>query len=224
ILGSLAVCTVLYILFGYVLTGVCNWREFAIAGKEASVAYAVEHYMPGFHWLATAITVAILLGFSSVILVMLLGQSRVFYSMATDGLLPKLFADVHQKFRTPYKSNIILFFFVGAFATVVPGDVTGDLTSIGTLFAFVLVCIGVWIMRRTEPGLHRPFRTPFVPLFPLLGVLVCGGMIVSLDHRTQLTAFLWMLIGLIVYFSYGRSHSQLSAPRLESPAGITPSR
>ncbi len=221
ILGSLAVCTVLYILFGYVLTGVCNWKEFAVAGKEASVAYAVEHYMPGFHWLATAITVAILLGFSSVILVMLLGQSRVFYSMATDGLLPKLFADVHQKFRTPYKSNIILFFFVGAFAAIVPGDVTGDLTSIGTLFAFVLVCIGVWIMRRSEPGLHRPFRTPFVPVFPLLGVLVCGGMIVSLDHRTQLTAFLWMLIGLIVYFSYGRYHSQLNSPPLESPAGVT---
>lgn len=224
ILGSLAVCTVLYILFGYVLTGVCNWREFAVAGKEASVAYAVEHYMPGFHWLATAITVAILLGFSSVILVMLLGQSRVFYSMATDGLLPKLFADVHQKFRTPYKSNIILFFFVGAFAAIVPGDVTGDLTSIGTLFAFVLVCIGVWIMRRSEPGLHRPFRTPFVPVFPLLGVIVCGGMIVSLDHRTQLTAFLWMLIGLVVYFSYSRFHSQLASPPLESPADVTPSR
>ena len=115
ILGSLALCTVLYILFGYVLTGVCNWREFATAGKEASVAYAVEHYMPGFNWLATAITIAILLGFSSVILVMLLGQSRVFFSMANDGLLPKLFSAVHPTFRTPYKCNIVLFFFVGAF-------------------------------------------------------------------------------------------------------------
>jgi len=211
ILGSLALCTVLYILFGYVLTGVCNWREFAVSGKEASVAYAVQHYMPGFQWLGTAITVAILLGFSSVILVMLLGQSRVFYTMAKDGLLPKVFSDVHPKFRTPYKCNIILFFFVGAFAAIVPGDVTGDLTSIGTLFAFSLVSIGVWIMRHLEPEMHRPFRTPWVPVVPLLGVIVCGGMIASLEHRTQVTALVWMLFGLIIYFLYGKSHSQLNA-------------
>jgi APA family basic amino acid/polyamine antiporter len=189
---------------------VCNWREFAVAGKEASVAYAVQHYMPGFEWLATAITVAILLGFSSVILVMLLGQSRVFYTMATDGLLPKFFSEVHPKFRTPYKCNIILFFFVGAFAAIVPGDVTGDLTSIGTLFAFSLVSIGVWIMRHLEPEMHRPFRTPWVPLVPLLGVIVCGGMIASLEHRTQLTALAWMAFGLIIYFSYSKSHSHLN--------------
>lgn len=211
ILGSLALCTVLYVLFGYVLTGVCNWREFAVAGKEASVAYAVEHYMPGFHWLATAITVAILLGFSSVILVMLLGQSRVFYTMSTDGLLPRVFSDIHPKFRTPYKCNMILFLFVGAFAAFLPEALAGDLTSIGTLFAFCLVCIGVWIMRHLEPTMHRPFRTPLVPLVPILGVIVCGGMIVSLDHRTQLTALGWMLIGLFIYFLYGRSHSNLNA-------------
>jgi basic amino acid/polyamine antiporter, APA family len=216
ILGSLALCTVLYILFGYVLTGVCNWQEFKTAGKEASVAYAVQQYMHGYGWLATAITVAILLGFSSVILVMLLGQSRVFYSMANDGLLPRLFSDVHPSFHTPYKCNIILFFFVGAFAACVPGSLAGDLTSIGTLFAFVLVCIGVWIMRRLQPSLHRPFRTPFVPLVPVLGVLVCGGMIVSLDHRTQLTAVGWMLIGLCVYFLYGKRHSKLNVPAVES--------
>lgn len=210
ILGSLALCTVLYILFGYVLTGVCNWREFAVSGKEASVAYAVQHYMPGFQWLGTAITVAILLGFSSVILVMLLGQSRVFYTMAKDGLLPKVFSDVHPKFCTPYKCNIILFFFVGAFAAIVPGDVTGDLTSIGTLFAFSLVSIGVWIMRHLEPEMHRPFRTPWVPVVPLLGVIVCGGMIASLEHRTQLTALVWMVFGLIIYFLYGKSHSHLN--------------
>ncbi|HZS55898.1 MAG TPA: amino acid permease, partial [Bryobacteraceae bacterium] len=222
ILGSLALCTVLYILFGYVLTGVCNWKEFGMSGKEASVAYAVDHYMPGFNWLATAITIAILLGFSSVILVMLLGQSRVFFSMANDGLLPKLFAAVHPKFRTPYKCNIVLFFFCGAFAALIPESLAGDLTTVGTLFAFVLVCIGVIIMRRLRPELHRPFKTPLVPLVPLLGVLVCGGMIVSLDHRSQVTAFCWMLIGLIVYFLYGRTHSKLasSSPALEAaPAG-----
>jgi APA family basic amino acid/polyamine antiporter len=218
ILGSLAVCTVLYILFGYVLTGVCNWQEFKIAGKEASVAYAIQHYMPGYHWLALAVTLAILMGFSSVILVMLLGQSRVFYSMAKDGLLPKLFSDTHPKFCTPWKCNIVLFFFVGAFAGFLPGSMAGDLTSIGTLFAFAVVCIGVWIMRYLEPTMARPFRTPLVPVVPILGVLICGGMIVSLDNRTQLTAFGWMVIGLFVYFLYGRSHSHLNKPELAATA------
>jgi APA family basic amino acid/polyamine antiporter len=222
ILGSLAVCTLLYIVFSYVLTGVCNWQEFAIAGKEASVAYAVQHYMPGYQWLATAITVAILAGFSSVILVMLLGQSRVFYSMANDGLLPKLFSDIHPTFRTPYKCNFLLFFFVGAFAGFIPGSLAGDLTSIGTLFAFCVVCVGVWIMRHSEPGLKRPFRTPFVPVVPILGVIVCGGMIISLDHRTQLTAFAWMLIGLAVYFLYGRSHSHLNTGEILETTGKAP--
>jgi basic amino acid/polyamine antiporter, APA family len=215
ILGSLAACTILYVLFSYVLTGVCNWKEFKIAGKEASVAYAVQHYMPGYGWLATAITVAILAGFSSVILVMLLGQSRVFYSMANDGLLPKLFSDVHPKFCTPYKCNALLFFFVSAFAGFIPGSLAGDLTSIGTLFAFCLVCIGVWIMRRAQPHLERPFRTPFVPVVPILGVLVCGGMIVALDHRTQLTAFAWMIAGLAIYFLYSKKHSRLNEPAPE---------
>jgi APA family basic amino acid/polyamine antiporter len=203
-----------------VLTGVCNWQEFKVAGKEASVAYAVQHYMPGFGWLATAITVAILAGFSSVILVMLLGQSRVFYSMSNDGLLPKLFSEIHPTFRTPYKCNIILFFFVSAFAGFIPGSLAGDLTSIGTLFAFCVVCIGVWIMRHREPALKRAFRAPMVPLVPILGVIVCGGMIISLDHRTQITAFAWLLIGLSVYFLYGRSHSNLNAPPLEATANV----
>lgn len=218
IMGSLAVCTVLYILFGYVLTGVANWSEFAKAGKEASVAYAVQNHMPGFGWLATAITVAILFGFSSVILVMLLGQSRVFYTMASDGLLPKLFSEVHPTFRTPYKCNLVLFVFVGAFAGFIPGDIAGDLTSIGTLFAFMLVCIGVWMMRGIEPNLARPFRTPLVPIVPILGVVICGGMIVSLDHRTQLTAFFWMLFGFLIYFLYSRRHSNLNAPLAHSAA------
>lgn len=221
ILGSLAICTVLYVLFSYVLTGVCNWQEFAIAGKEASVAYAVQHYMPGYGWLATAITVAILFGFSSVILVMLMGQSRVFFSMANDGLLPKLFSDVHPKYRTPYKCNIVLFFFVGAFGAFIPGSLAGDLTSIGTLFAFVLVCIGIWILRHAQPGLARPFKTPLVPLVPILGMIVCSGMIISLDTQTQLTALAWMLIGFVVYFTYGRSHSKLAGPEVRPSVGAS---
>jgi APA family basic amino acid/polyamine antiporter len=214
LLGSLAACTVLYIAFGHVLTGICNWQEFKIAGKEASVAYAIQHYMPGYHWLAVLVTVAILAGFSSVMLVMLLGQSRVFYSMSNDGLLPKLFCAIHPKFRTPYKSNILLFFFVGAFGGFIPGSLAGDLTSIGTLFAFTLVCVGVWILRKKEPNRERPFRTPLVPLVPILGMIVCSAMIISLDTRTQITAFVWMLIGLVVYFGYSRMHSKLSVPEV----------
>ena len=129
--------------------------------------------------------------------------------MSTDGLLPKTFSDLHPTFRTPYKSNIILFIFVGLFAAFVPGNVAGDLTSIGTLFAFVLVSAGVWIMRVNEPGRVRPFKTPLVPLVPILGILVCTAMIVSLDNRTLLTAFFWMIAGLLVYFGYSRNNSKL---------------
>jgi APA family basic amino acid/polyamine antiporter len=210
ILGSLVVCTILYILFSHVLTGVAPYTDFVKAGKEASVVYAIQHYMPGYGWLATLITVAILAGFSSVILVMLMGQSRVFYSMANDGLLPKAFSDLHPKFRTPYKSNIILFLFVGAFAAFVPGSVAGDLTSIGTLFAFVLVSLGVWLLRISDPELVRPFKTPLVPLVPILGILVCTAMIISLPGATQLSAFFWMLLGFVVYFIYGKRHSKLN--------------
>jgi APA family basic amino acid/polyamine antiporter len=210
ILGSLAVCTVLYILFGHVLTGVANYTEFKVAGKEASVAYAIQKYMVGYEWLGTMVTVSILAGFSSVILVMLMGQSRVFFSMANDGLLPKLFCDLHPKFRTPYKSNWILLAFVGLFAGFIPGSMAGDLTSIGTLFAFVLVCVAVWIMRKTDPNVARPFRAPLVPLVPILGIIVCSGMIIALDTLTQVTAFVWMLIGFAVYFMYSRANSKLN--------------
>jgi APA family basic amino acid/polyamine antiporter len=210
ILGSLAICTLLYVLFGHVLTGVANWQEFKVAGKEASVAFAIDKYMPGFNWLATLVTVAILAGFSSVILVMLMGQSRVFLSMSRDGLLPGVFAELHPVFRTPYKSNILLFIFVGAFAAFIPGSMAGDLTSIGTLFAFIVVSIGVWVLRKKNPTQPRPFRTPLVPVVPLLGALVCGALIIGLDHVTQLTALGWMLIGFVVYFSYSRSRSKLA--------------
>ncbi len=211
ILVSLLICTILYVLFSWVLTGVAPFTDFVSAGKEASVAYAIEHYMPGYEWLAKLVTIAILAGFSSVILVMLMGQSRVFFSMANDGLLPKVFSDVHPKFRTPYKSNILLFVFVGAFATLIPGDITGSLTSIGTLLAFVLVCMGVMIMRKRDPNRVRPFKTPLVPLVPILGIIVCSAMIISLDTTTQVVALIWMVLGLLIYFSYSRRNSKLSS-------------
>ena len=215
ILGSLAVCTVLYILFGHVLTGVANWREFAdpALGGEASVAYAIRAHMPGYGWLATAVTVGILLGFTSVILVMLMGQSRVFFSMAKDGLMPKAFSELHPRFNTPYKSNLMLMVFVGLFAAFVPGSLAGNLTSFGTLLAFVLVSIGVWIMRRSDPAQPRPFRAPFstpgFPLVPIMGALVCTLLIIGLDSFTLEVAIGWMLLGFIVYFLYGKANSKL---------------
>ena len=139
-----------------------------------------------------------------------MGQSRVFFSMANDGLLPKVFSDLHPKFRTPYKSNWILFVFVGAFAAFVPGNVAGDLTSFGTLFAFVLVSIGVWILRVKSPEMERPFKTPLVPLVPILGAVICLAMIYALDTTTKTVAIVWMALGLVVYFVYSRKHSKLN--------------
>lgn len=210
ILGSLVVCTILYILFGHVLTGVANWQEFKTSGKEASVAYAIQTYMVEYKWLATAVTVAILAGFSSVILVMLMGQSRVFFTMSNDGLIPKVFGELHPKYQTPYKANWILFIFVGLFAAFVPGSVAGDLTSFGTLFAFVLVSAGVWIMRVKSPNIERPFRTPIYPVVSALGVLVCTGMIIALDGETLKVAMMWMALGLVIYFLYGKRNSKLN--------------
>ena len=212
ILGSLVICTVLYILFAHVLTGVASVQDFRTQGREASVAYAITTYMHGNEWLAKFVTVAILAGFSSVILVMLLGQSRVFYTMSRDGLLPKVFSEVHPRFGTPYKSNLILFVFVGAFAAFVPGDIVGDMTSIGTLFAFILVCIGVWILRVRRPELPRQFRTPLVPLVPILGMIVCGAMIVGLGWTNWTRLGVWLLIGLAVYGGYGWRRSKLRHP------------
>lgn len=220
ILGSLVVCTILYILFAHVLTGVAHWSEYETAGKEASVAYAVNTYMPGYSWLATSITIAILAGFSSVILVMLMGQTRVFYSMSKDGLIPKIFSDLHPKFKTPYKSNLMLLIMVGSFAAFVPGSVAGDLTSFGTLFAFVIVCAGIIVMRRKFPNLHRPFRTPLVPLVPILGILVCLFMIVALDLTTLAVAGIWMVVGVLIYFTYSKKNSKLNQSEEENSEGL----
>ncbi len=212
ILGSLAICTVLYILFAHVLTGVATVEDFRTGGKEASVAFAINKYMIGYQWLAQFVTVAILAGFSSVILVMLLGQSRVFYAMGKDGLLPKAFGDLHPKYKTPYKANLVILVIVGLFAAFIPGDIVGDMTSIGTLFAFILVCISVIVLRKTEPDMKREFKTPFVPLVPILGVAVCLAMIFGLGWTNWLRLILWLAIGLVVYFFYGKRNSKLNNP------------
>ena len=208
IIGSLALCTVLYVLFAHTLTGIVPFREL---NTEAPVAVAVNY--TGLHWLMTAIKLAILAGYTSVILVMLLGQSRVFYSMSHDGLLPKLFSDIHPRFRTPYRSNLLFMCFVGLFAAFAPIQIVGEMTSIGTLFAFVLVCAGILVMRRTHPNLHRPFRTPLVPLVPILGILSCLALMFGLGLSNWLRLFVWMAIGMIVYFTYGRHHSHLNRPK-----------
>jgi APA family basic amino acid/polyamine antiporter len=211
ILGSLVICTVLYVLFAYVLSGVATVDDFRSAGREASVAFAITKYMHGYEWLSKSVTVAILAGFSSVILVMLLGQSRVFYSMSNDGLVPKVFSEIHPRFRTPYKSNMLFFVFTGLFAAFLPEDIVGEMTSIGTLFAFVLVCIGVWILRRRRPDLQRAFKVPAVPVVSTAGVIICGAMIYGLGWTNWLRLLVWLLIGLVIYFSYGRRHSKVQA-------------
>jgi basic amino acid/polyamine antiporter, APA family len=209
ILGSLALCTILYVLFSYVMTGVANYTEFKGSAAPVAIAIAKTPYV----WLNQTVIIAILAGYTSVMLVMLLGQSRVFYSMSKDGLLPKLFSDLHPTFHTPYKCNLLFAVFVSLFAGFVPVKVVGELVSMGTLFAFVLVCIGVMVMRKLEPNAARPFRTPFVPVVPILGILVCVTMMVFLPGKTWLNMLAWMVIGLFVYFLYSAKHSKLRNPK-----------
>jgi APA family basic amino acid/polyamine antiporter len=203
IIGSLAVCTLLYVGFAYVLTGIVNYKN-----MTDTAIYEALHNI-GYDWLGTGVVIGILAGYTSVILVMLLGQSRVFYSMSRDGLLPKLFCDIHPKFRTPWRCNLVFMVFVSLFSGLVPLSSLGDMTSIGTLLAFVLVCGGVMIMRRTHPHLPRPYKTPFVPVVPILGILVCFAMMASLDIWTWIRLVVWLVIGLIIYFTYSRHHSHL---------------
>ena len=153
---------------------------------------------------------AILFGFSSVILVMLLGQSRVFYSMSEDGLVPKVFSDVHPKFRTPWKSNILFFVFTALFGAFLPEDIVGEMTSIGTLFAFILVCAGVWTLRVRRPDIERAFKAPILPVTAILGILVCGAMIYGLGWTNWARLGVWLVIGLLIYFLYSRRHSKVA--------------
>lgn len=210
ILGSLIICTILFVLFGYVMTGLAHYKEFK--NNAAPVAVAISH--TPYEWLFLAVIAAILIGYTSVILVDLLGQSRVFYSMSKDGLLPPVFSRLHPRFVTPYKSNIVLCIFISLFAGLVPIHIVGEMTSIGTLLAFVMVCLGVIILRVKQPDVPRPFRTPWVPVVPILGILTCLLMMFSLPLDTWIRLIVWLLIGFAIYFGYGKKNSKLRAKEI----------
>ncbi len=205
ILASLIVCTILYILFAHVMTGMANFKEFKNSAAPVAIAIGKTPYP----WLQISIIVAILAGYSSVILVDLMAQSRIFYSMSQDGLLPKLFSEIHPTFHTPYKSNILLGIFVALFAALVPVHIVGEMTSIGTLFAFILVCLGVWMLRHKAPEIPRSFKLPFMPLIPILGILTCSLMMVTLPGPTWIRLIIWLTLGLIIYFTYSIKHSRI---------------
>ena len=231
ILGSLLICTVLYIFFAHVMTGVTSYTTFAGKDGIAPVAVAIDHMgaadaagviKPDYPWLNRAIVVAILFGYASVILVMLMGQSRVFFSMSKDGLIPKIFSAVNPKTQTPAKNNFLFMIFVSAFAAFVPARVVGEMTSIGTLFAFILVCVGVWVMRKKMPDLPRAFKTPM--LCDISKVHTGYGFIPKVSHCTDdenwgkpgfskmdtwIRLLVWMLIGLDIYLVYGAKNSHL---------------
>jgi basic amino acid/polyamine antiporter, APA family len=205
ILGSLAICTLLYVVVSAVLVGMVPYGELNL---PAPMAYVMERIGAPW-WIRLSINLGAVLGVGSVILVMLLGQSRVFYSMSRDGLLGRWAGRVHPRFRTPYLSTIFTGIAV-CFATgLLPLQLLGTWVNIGTLLAFVLVCAGVWILRYTRPDLERPFRVPFVPLIPLLGMLSCLGLMLTLPLDTWVRLFVWLALGLVVYFAYGRHHSAL---------------
>lgn len=216
IMGSLIVCSVLYMVFSLVMTGVVNYKEYIGADSIAPAATAVAHMgemgangtiVPAFPWLNRGIILAILLGYASVVLVMMMGQSRVFYSMSKDGLLPPLFSHLHKRYHTPARSNLLFMVLISILAGIIPPSVAGEMTSIGTLFAFSLVCLGVIVVRRTQPNAPRSFKTPFVPWVPAAGLVCCIGMMLFLPAETWIRLVMWMLIGIDIYSFYGIKHS-----------------
>ena len=205
ILGSLVICTLLYVLVALTLTGLVKYDQLNVAHP---VALAVER-ISQLSWLRPFITLGAILGLASVVLVMLLGQSRVFYAMSRDGLLGPWAGKVHPKFRTPYLATIYVGLIVAFISGTFPIQILGELVNIGTLLAFVLVCVGVMVLRKKRPDLDRPFRTPLVPLVPILGVLACFGLMATLPGDTWIRLFVWLLIGFVIYFGYSRKHSVL---------------
>jgi basic amino acid/polyamine antiporter, APA family len=212
ILGSLIVCTILYILVSLTLTGLVRYDRLNVPHP---VAFAVEQVQQ-LSWLRPLITIGAVLGLGSVVLVMLLGQSRVFYSMSRDGLIGPWAGKVHPRFRTPYLSTIYVGIIVAIITGTFPIQILGELVNIGTLLAFVLVCAGVTILRKTRPDLERPFRTPLVPLVPILGILACLGLMATLPADTWIRLFVWLVIGFVIYFGYGRKHSVLQQERSQA--------
>jgi APA family basic amino acid/polyamine antiporter len=204
ILGSLVICTVLYILVALVLTGLVSYK---LLNVPDPIAVGID--AAGVRWGSLLVKIGALAGLSSTMVVMLLGQSRVFYSMSKDRLLPPFFSRVHARFRTPYVSSITVGIFVGIFAALIPISILGELVSIGTLLAFVIVCAGVWVIRRRRPDLPRPFRTPWVPFVPIMGILISMLMMVSLPRSTWIRLFVWLIIGMAIYFLYSRRHSRV---------------
>jgi APA family basic amino acid/polyamine antiporter len=208
ILGSLIICTIFYIAVAAVLTGLVPYGQLNVPDPIAVGIDAI-----GVPWLAVLIKVGALTGLTSVILVFLYGQSRIFFTMSNDGLLPTVFQTVHPRFRTPYRSQLILGLVVGIIGGLVPIAILGELVSIGTLFAFIVVAAAVLYLRRTQPDLKRPFRCPLVPLVPILGIVCCLFLMIGLPLETWARLVIWLVIGLAIYFGYGRSHSALAAPR-----------
>jgi basic amino acid/polyamine antiporter, APA family len=204
ILGSLVICTILYIVVAAVLTGLVPYHNLDVRDP-----LAVGIDSTGVKWGSLLVKIGALMGLSSTIVVMLLGQSRVFFSMSKDGLLPAMFSNVHPKFRTPWISSLTVGTFVAALAASLPINVLDEMVSIGTLLAFVIVCAGVWLIRRRNPDLHRPFKTPWVPFVPIMGILISMAMMVSLTGLTWIRLAVWLVIGMVLYFTYGRHHSRV---------------
>jgi APA family basic amino acid/polyamine antiporter len=204
ILGSLAICTVLYILVALVLTGLVKYT-----GLGVSDPIAIGIDKTGVAWGSFLVKLGAIAGLSSTMVVMLLGQSRIFYSMSRDGLLPPWASKVHPRFRTPYLSSIFVGIFVAIFAALIPVGILGELVSIGTLLAFVIVCGGIWVLRVRDPGMARPFKTPLVPLVPILGIVVSLYLMASLPLDTWIRLIVWLILGFIVYFGYSRKHSRV---------------
>jgi APA family basic amino acid/polyamine antiporter len=204
-IASLVICTVVYVLTAGVMTGLKNWHSYA--GDAAPIASAIA--VINKPWLEAVISAGALAGCTSVLLVFQLGQPRIFMAMARDGLLPEYFSRIHPRFRTPHMTTIWTGIVVAGVAMITDIGSLADLTNIGTLFAFVLVCLGVIALRRTLPDKNRPFRVPFVPIFPLLGVFFCVILMLSLPIETWYRFVIWLVIGLVIYFFYGVRHSRL---------------